>query len=69
MDQMLRLDNVLARLFAQVDSTVGLANTLIVLSADHGSRPIVEILQERGVAARRFAPKAVENAVTAAFAP
>ncbi len=68
MDQMLRLDNVLGRLFAQVDSTVGLANTVIVLAADHGSRPIVEILQARGVAARRFPPKAVEDAVTAAFA-
>lgn len=68
MDQMLRLDIVLGRLFAQVDSTIGLDNTLIVLSADHGSRPIVEILQERGIAARRFAPKAVQTAVTDAFA-
>ena len=48
MDQMLRLDGVLGRLFEQVDSTVGLENTLIVLSADHGSRPLVEILQMRG---------------------
>jgi len=68
MDQMLRLDIVLGRLFAQVDATVGLANTVIVLSADHGSRPIVEISQERGVAARRFAPKAIQTAVTSAFA-
>jgi predicted AlkP superfamily pyrophosphatase or phosphodiesterase len=68
MDQMLRLDAVLGRLFAQLDSLVGLQNTIVVLSADHGSRPLVEISQQRGLPARRVAPKAILNAVTAAFA-
>jgi len=68
MDQMLRLDVILGRLFAEVDATAGLANTLIVLSADHGSRPLVEISQMHGVAARRVAPKTLQTAVTAAFA-
>ncbi len=36
-DQMLRLDKVLAELFAFIDEKVGLQNTLIVLSADHGT--------------------------------
>jgi predicted AlkP superfamily pyrophosphatase or phosphodiesterase len=35
-DNILRLDRTLAELFAFVDKTVGLENTLIVLSADHG---------------------------------
>ena len=35
-DNMARLDRTLADLFAYVDEKVGLANTLIVLSADHG---------------------------------
>ncbi len=35
-DNMLRLDRTLAKLFAAVDKKVGLNNTLIVLSADHG---------------------------------
>jgi arylsulfatase A-like enzyme len=35
-DNLLRLDRTLADLFAYVDSRVGLENTLIVLSADHG---------------------------------
>ena len=35
-DNILRLDRTLAELFKFVDSHVGLANTLIVLSADHG---------------------------------
>ncbi len=35
-DNLLRLDLVLADLFAYIDKQVGLAHTLIVLSADHG---------------------------------
>lgn len=35
-DNLLRLDRTLAKLFAQIDEKVGLENTLIVLSADHG---------------------------------
>lgn len=36
-DNFLQLDRTLADLFAHVDKTVGLDNTLIVLSADHGA--------------------------------
>jgi hypothetical protein len=68
MDQLLRLDVVLGRLFAQLDAAVGLANTLVVLSADHGSRSLVEILQMRGLPARRVAPKDLETAVVTALA-
>jgi predicted AlkP superfamily pyrophosphatase or phosphodiesterase len=67
MDQFLRLDGVLGRLFEQVDSAVGLANTLVVLSADHGSRPLVEIEQAKGIAARRVAPKVLQSAVQSAL--
>ena len=67
MDQMLRLDVVLGRLFVQLESTVGLANTLVVLSADHGSRTLVEISQQKGIPARRVAPKILEGALRAAF--
>ena len=35
-DNILRLDRTLAKLFEIVDQRIGLANTLIVLSADHG---------------------------------
>jgi predicted AlkP superfamily pyrophosphatase or phosphodiesterase len=67
MDQMLRVDIILGRLLAYVDSTVGLANTLVVLSADHGSRTLVEISQERGIPARRVPPKVLEGELRAAF--
>lgn len=35
-DSLLRLDNTLARFFSAIDQQVGLQNTLIVLTADHG---------------------------------
>ena len=68
MDQMLRLDLVLGRLFNQIDSSVGLANTVVVLTADHGSRPLVEISQARGQPGRRAATIVLERAVTSALA-
>jgi predicted AlkP superfamily pyrophosphatase or phosphodiesterase len=68
MDQMLRLDALLGRLFAQVESSAGLEDVIVVLSADHGSRPLVEILQAQGVAARRVAPKQIETVLVAALA-
>jgi predicted AlkP superfamily pyrophosphatase or phosphodiesterase len=68
MDQMLRLDAVLGRVFAHVDSSIGLDNTIVVLSADHGSRPLVEIMQMRGLDARRVAPKELQTVLVDALA-
>jgi len=48
-DNMARLDRTLADLLAYVDSKVGLANTLIVLSADHGQPEVPGHLAERGI--------------------
>ena len=67
MDAMLRLDAVLGQVFAQVDSSVGLDNTVVVLSADHGSRPLVEIMQMRGQDARRVSPKQLQTALVDAL--
>ena len=53
MDQMLRLDQTLQKLFQAVDSRVKLSQTLIVLTADHGSMPLVESLRAKGIDARR----------------
>lgn len=68
MDQMLRVDRLLGRLFAEIESSVGLENTVVVLSSDHGSRPLVEIMEMRGQAARRVAPKQIESVLDAALA-
>ena len=65
-DNLLRLDATLAGLFAFLDATVGLDNTLIVLSADHGVDEIPEYKQSRGLQAGRHNPKAfIESANTA----
>lgn len=48
-DNIARLDRVLAELFAYVDKKVGLQNTLIVLSADHGQPEVPGYLHELGL--------------------
>jgi len=48
-DNLAHLDRTLARLFATIDEKVGLENTLIVLSADHGQPEVPGHLQERGI--------------------
>ena len=67
MDQLLRLDLVLEKLFAAVDARAGLANTLVVLTSDHGAAPLVENLQAKGVEARRAPTVALQSAVDAAL--
>jgi predicted AlkP superfamily pyrophosphatase or phosphodiesterase len=51
---LLRLDRTLAELFRFVDQKVGLANTVIVLSADHGAAEIPGYLNEFGIASQYF---------------
>ena len=68
MDQLLRLDLVLERLFKEIDSKVGLNNTLVVLTADHGSLPLVENLKAKGIDAQRANPNVLLNAVKQALA-
>lgn len=53
----LRLDATLANLFAFVDQTVGLDQTLIVLSADHGFDEVPEHQKELGFDAGRHYPE------------
>jgi predicted AlkP superfamily pyrophosphatase or phosphodiesterase len=48
-DNLLRLDRTLADLFAFVDEEVGLENTLIVLSADHGAPEAPGYLSSIGI--------------------
>jgi predicted AlkP superfamily pyrophosphatase or phosphodiesterase len=67
MDQLLRLDSVLEKLFQAIDDSVGLAHTLVVLSADHGSLPLVENLRSQGIEARRASPDILRNAVQGAL--
>jgi predicted AlkP superfamily pyrophosphatase or phosphodiesterase len=53
LDLQLRLDRTLGRLLDEVDRRVGPGRTLVVLTADHGAMPLVEVLKSRGIDARR----------------
>ena len=69
MDVTVRLDRTLRDFLGFLDRTVGLANTLIVLTADHGVAPMPETLQRLhpGAAARRLDPAIVDSAVRRAM--
>jgi len=53
-DNILRLDRILAELFNFVDKKVGLENTLIILSADHGAPEAPEYMASLGMESGRF---------------
>ncbi|MDH5175472.1 MAG: alkaline phosphatase family protein [Gammaproteobacteria bacterium] len=62
-DNLARLDRTLAQLFAYVDERIGLDNTLIVLSADHGQPEVPGYLRALGIeGARYFAVEALDKA-------
>jgi predicted AlkP superfamily pyrophosphatase or phosphodiesterase len=69
MDVTVRLDRTLARLFAFLDRTVGLANVTMVLTADHGVAPLPEVFANLhpGASARRVNPAVMNSAVEAAL--
>jgi len=56
-DNLVRLDRTLAELLAFVDEKVGLKNTLIVLSADHGGPEVPPLLNEYGIEAGYVDPE------------
>jgi hypothetical protein len=53
-DNLHRLDRTLASLFAYVDETVGLDQTLVVLSADHGASEAPGYLNSLGIGGSYF---------------
>ena len=56
-DNMLRLDKTIAKLLSFIDKKVGLDNTLIVLSADHGAAEAPAYLSTLGMKTKVVAPK------------
>lgn len=52
-DNLLRLDRTLQKLFQFIDQLVGLDNTLVVLTSDHGVSPAPEFAAAKGFDARR----------------
>lgn len=69
MDLIVRTDRVLERLFSFLAKRVGLANTLIVLTADHGVAPLPEVVTSinPGAGAGRVKPATIARAAKAAL--
>jgi len=61
-ENMLKLDRTLANLFKFIDKKVGLENTLIVLSADHGAAEVPAYLSTLGMKTEPVAPKTWDQA-------
>ncbi|WP_455204112.1 alkaline phosphatase family protein [Kaarinaea lacus] len=56
-DNLMRLDKTLASLLSFIDKQVGLGNTLVVLSADHGAPEVPGYLQSLGIFGGYVEPK------------
>ncbi len=54
LDALLRLDRMLGELLEFIDERIGLENTIVALSSDHGVSPVPEVSIARGHTARRF---------------
>ncbi len=65
-DNLLQLDRTLADLFAHIEAEVGLENTLIVLSADHGAPEAPGYLASLGMPGGYVKPDAWDTAPAAA---
>jgi hypothetical protein len=69
MDIIVRTDRLLERFFSYLAKRVGLENTLIVLTADHGVAPLPEVVRsfKPSATARRVHPKTIASTAKAAL--
>jgi predicted AlkP superfamily pyrophosphatase or phosphodiesterase len=68
MDYLLRLDRTLGRLLDEADRRAGKGRVLVVLTADHGVMPLVEVLKAKGIDARRASSEQLSGPVEKALA-
>ena len=66
-DTYVRLDRVIADLLSYIDKKVGLANTIIAVTGDHGVAPIPEYMRSKGFDARRLSVRAIQDAANKAL--
>ncbi|MFN3322269.1 MAG: alkaline phosphatase family protein [Bryobacteraceae bacterium] len=66
-DISIHTDRQIGRLLEAVEAEVGLANTVVVLTADHGVAPVPEVSLKRGLAAGRLRKDVIPQAVEAAL--
>jgi arylsulfatase A-like enzyme len=67
MDELLRLDRTLGRLLEEAERRAGKGRALVVLTADHGVMPLVEVLKRQGIDARRASPDELQGPVERAL--
>ena len=68
MDNLLRLDRTLGRLLDEAERRAGKGRVLVVLTADHGVMPLVEVLRAKGIDARRASTEELTGPVDKALA-
>jgi len=68
MDNFLRLDRTLGRLLDEAERRAGKGRVLVVLTADHGVMPLVELLKAKGIDARRASNEELSGPVEKALA-
>jgi len=68
MDNLLRLDRTLGRLLDEAERRAGKGRVLVVLTADHGVMPLVEVLKAKGIDARRASGEELSGPVEKALA-
>ena len=62
-DISIRTDRLIGKLLDQVDKQVGLSNTIVVFSADHGVSPSPEVQQQRKMPGGRTSPAELTDAL------
>jgi hypothetical protein len=63
----IQTDRAIGKLFSFLDSTVGIGNVLVILTADHGVAPVPEVNAARRMPGGRMPQGAVRKAVEAAL--
>lgn len=66
-DTYIRLDRVLADLLSFIDKRVGLANTIVAVTGDHGVVPVPEYMKSKGYDAGRLSGREVVDAANKAL--
>jgi hypothetical protein len=66
-DISIRTDRLLGKLFDAVEESVGMDNTLVVLTADHGVAPVPEVSQQRHMPGGRLSEPALARAINDAL--
>jgi hypothetical protein len=66
-DISIRTDRLLGKLFDAVEHSVGMNNTLVVLTADHGVAPVPEVNEARHMPGGRLSEKALGQAISDAL--